>query len=275
VFRVLGDADVPTALAILNDDAVANVFVISRIEAAGLEPRRLGAQIWGYGPGRHVTSLCYSGANLVPVNGDEQAIEEFAAYALRQGRRCSSIVGPADEVTSIWRHLSRAWGPPREERLRQPLMATTTPPLVDPDPQVRRVRLDELDLLMPASVAMFTEEVGISPVASDGGAMYRARVRELVAAGRAFARIEEGRVVFKAEVGAATSAACQIQGVWVDPALRGRGLSVTGMAAVVNLCLRDLAPAVSLYVNDFNARARRSYERVGFKRVGMFASVLF
>jgi uncharacterized protein len=275
VFRVLGDADVPRALAILNDDPVSNVFVISRIEAAGLEPRRLGAQIWGYGSGREVTSLCYSGANLVPVNGDERALEAFAAYALRQGRRCSSIVGPAGAVTSVWRHLSRAWGPPREERLRQPLMVTSTPPLVDPDPQVRRVRLDELDLLMPASVAMFTEEVGISPVASDGGAMYRARVRELVAAGRAFARIEDGRVVFKAEVGAATSAACQIQGVWVDPALRGRGLSVTGMAAVVSLCLRDLAPAVSLYVNDFNARARRSYERVGFKQVGTFASVLF
>jgi predicted GNAT family acetyltransferase len=47
------------------------------------------------------------------------------------------------------------------------------------------------------------------------------------------------------------------------------------MAAVVATCLRDVAPAVSLYVNDFNEPARRSYERVGFKQVGTFASVLF
>jgi predicted GNAT family acetyltransferase len=97
----------------------------------------------------------------------------------------------------------------------------------------------------------------------------------LIAAGRAFARIEDGRVVFKAEVGAATPAACQVQGVWVDPARRGRGLSESGMAAVVEACLRDVAPTVSLYVNDFNVAARRSYERVGFATVGTFASVLF
>jgi predicted GNAT family acetyltransferase len=96
-----------------------------------------------------------------------------------------------------------------------------------------------------------------------------------VQAGRSFARIEDGRVVFKAEVGAVTSTACQIQGVWVDPALRGQGLSVAGMAAVVGECLRSVAPAVSLYVNDFNTAARRAYERVGFIDVDTFMSVLF
>jgi predicted GNAT family acetyltransferase len=159
--------------------------------------------------------------------------------------------------------------------MRQPLMVTSEPPLADPDTAVRRVRLDEIDVLLPASIAMFTEEVGVSPTASDGGAMYRSRVRELVAAGRSFARIDDGRIVFKAEVGAVTSAACQVQGVWVDPSARGRGLSVSGMAAVVAACLRDVAPAVSLYVNDFNAAARRSYEKVGFREVGTFASILF
>jgi predicted GNAT family acetyltransferase len=81
--------------------------------------------------------------------------------------------------------------------------------------------------------------------------------------------------VFKAEVGAATKTACQVQGVWVEPSLRGRGLSAPGMAAVVASCLRDVAPTVSLYVNDFNAPARRAYERVGFAEVGCFASILF
>jgi hypothetical protein len=154
-------------------------------------------------------------------------------------------------------------------------MVTTAPPLVGPDTAVRRVRLDEVDVLLPASIAMFTEEVGVSPIAGDGGALYRTRVRELVAAGRSFARIDDGRITFKAEVGAVTRTACQVQGVWVDPAVRGRGISSAGMAAVVHACLRDVAPAVSLYVNDFNAPARRAYERVGFTQVGIFASILF
>src|SRR4051794_41420618 len=96
---------------------------------------------------------------------------------------------------------------------------------VAPDPLVRRVRTDEVDILLPASIAMFTEEVGVSPVAADGGTLYRTRVTELVQSGRSFARIEAGKVVFKGEVGAATKVACQIQGVWVEPSRRGEGLS--------------------------------------------------
>jgi predicted GNAT family acetyltransferase len=122
---------------------------------------------------------------------------------------------------------------------------------------------------------MFTEEVGVSPLLGDGGALYRARVAELIGQGRAYARIEDGRVLFKAEIGAATTASCQVQGVWVDPALRGRGLGTAGTASVVELARAQVAPAVSLYVNDFNTAARRSYEKVGFVQAGVCASVLF
>jgi predicted GNAT family acetyltransferase len=154
-------------------------------------------------------------------------------------------------------------------------MAIDGPPAVDPDPEVRLVQPDELDLLMPACIEMFTEEVGVSPLVGDGGVLYRARVEELIATGRAFARIEDGHVVFKAEVGAATSAACQVQGVWVHPTLRGRGVGTAGMAAVVRGAQASIAPVVSLYVNDFNRAARRSYEKVGFREVATFASILF
>ena len=82
-------------------------------------------------------------------------------------------------------------------------------------------------------------------------------------------------MLFKAEIGAVTDRACQIQGVWVDPQLRGAGMGAAGMAAVVSECLRSVAPVVSLYVNDFNLPARRVYDRVGFQQVGTFASVLF
>jgi predicted GNAT family acetyltransferase len=273
--RVLDDRDVSLALDVLGRDPIGNVFVQSRVESVGLQPWRLGAEVWAHQTDSRVTGLCYSGANLVPVVADDAALRAFADRARRQGRRCSSIVGDADLVAPFWRLLEPGWGPARDVRPNQPLMAADRPPDVPGDPLVRRVRADEIDVLLPASIAMFTEEVGVSPVAGDGGALYRARVTELVTAGRSFARIEDGRVLFKAEVGAATASACQIQGVWVDPALRGQGLSVAGMAAVVAECQRSIAPTVTLYVNDFNEPARRAYERVGFREVGTFMSVLF
>jgi predicted GNAT family acetyltransferase len=219
--------------------------------------------------------VCYSGANLVPVGDDIGALRAFAERARRQGRRCSSIVGPESAVAPLWQALLPHWGEARDVRPSQPLMATSQPSLVEPDPCVRRVEPEQLDVLLPASVAMFTEEVGVSPEVGGGGALYRARVAEIVGSGRAFARIEDERVIFKAEIGAATGAACQVQGVWVDPALRGTGLGTAGMAAVVNEALSSIAPVVSLYVNDYNEPARRAYAKVGMADIGSFMSVLF
>ena len=39
--------------------------------------------------------------------------------------------------------------------------------------------------------------------------------------------------------------------------------------------LEDVAPVVSLYVNQHNEPARRTYERVGFVTTGTFATILF
>ena len=273
--RVAGPRDLDEVVAVLDRDPVSNVFVAGRVLASGLETWRMGGELWAYVVDGRIDALCYSGANLAPVEAGGEALRAFADRARRQGRRCSSIVGPAEMVLPLWGLLAPSWGRAREVRADQPLCAIAGPPSVEPDPLVRPVRPDEVDVLLPASVAMFTEEVGVSPMGHDGGALYKARVSELVTTGRAFARIEDGTVVFKAEVGAASFGACQVQGVWVHPQHRGRGLAAPGMAAVVELARATVAPVVSLYVNSFNAPARAAYARVGFRQVGTFASVLF
>jgi predicted GNAT family acetyltransferase len=122
---------------------------------------------------------------------------------------------------------------------------------------------------------MYTEEVGISPEVDGGKDLYRARVNQLISRGWSFSRIEDGRVLFKAEVACATPNACQIQGVYVDPELRGQGLAAAGMTTVVETCLREIAPAVSLYVNAHNVPARAAYRRAGFQQAGTFATLMF
>ncbi|HEV7207153.1 MAG TPA: GNAT family N-acetyltransferase [Mycobacteriales bacterium] len=273
--RVLGDRDFEAVIAVLDRDPIENVMVAARIQQAGVEPARLGAELWGHVVDGELRALCFSGANLVPVSADEPALAAFAERARRQGRRCSSIVGEAGQVLALWHRLQPHWGSARDVREDQPLLAISGPPAIQGDPAVRLVREHELDLLLPAAIAMYTEEIGFSPAGSDGGALYRARIAELIAQRRAYARIEDGRVLFKAEIGAATRAVLQVQGVWVDPALRGTGLGTAGTAAVVEAARRDIAPLVTLYVNAHNVAARRAYDRIGFARVGTFASVLF
>lgn len=272
--RILTTADAELARRLVAEDPVTNVFIGSRLASGVLNPGMPGV-IWGW-PASAPRALLHIGANLVPLAPDLEAIPAFVEAAGRR-RTCQSIVGPSWLALPLWRALVDRWGrgynAVREVRRSQPVMATAGPPLVAPDPRVRPITHADFESYFAAAVAMYTEEVGADPLVG-GDTSYRSYCRWLVDQRRAFGIVENGRVVFKSDIGAACGNAAQIQGVWLDPSLRGRGLSEPAMAAVTEYVLADF-PIACLYVNDFNVRAVRCYERVGFEQVGEFATVLY
>jgi predicted GNAT family acetyltransferase len=141
------------------------------------------------------------------------------------------------------------------------------------DPRVRPARPDEVDLVLPAAAHMFTGEIGYAPFTGSGHA-YRMSLLALIERQHTYVVVEDDEVVFKADIGSVALGCAQIQGVWLAPHLRGRGLAVPAMAAVVEQVMDARAPWVTLYVNDFNASARATYARVGFEDVGSFTTVL-
>lgn len=271
--RVLDDTERAAVERVLETEPIAAAQVAERVQHAGLG-RRLDTRVLGYGSRTRLESVCWHGANLIPVHANDAAVEAFADHAVTHPRLCSSLVGEADAVLALWQRLAGSWGPARDVRPNQPLLATCVPPAIPPDPTVRLVKPHEVDKLFPAAVAMYSEEVGVSPVAGDGGRDYRNRIAELVRKGRAYAKFLGGRVVFKAELAVVTRHTAQVQGVWVAPEWRGRGLGTMAMSAVVHDALRRVAPSLSLYVNDYNVSARTVYARCGFRQAGTFATVL-
>jgi predicted GNAT family acetyltransferase len=273
--RPLGAADLGAFLALARQDPVVNVFVDYRATTTNLEPRWLGGEMWGRFDGGDLIAACHVGANLVPIQARPEDAAAFAERALTRGRTVSTIVGPQEAVRVFWNGVASSWGRPRDTRWEQPHLEIAGQPLVAPDRQVRRTTKADMGELYPACVAMYTEEVGVSPEQGGGAELYRARVAQLVNRGWSFARFDGDRLVFKAEVACATAYAAQIQGVYVPPDRRGEGIATAGMAAVVDIVRREVAPVVSLYVNDWNTSARAAYERVGFRETARFATVMF
>lgn len=273
--RVLAAADLEEFLALANQDPVVNVFAIHRAQTTSLEPRWLGGEMWGRFDGGRLVAACHVAANLVPVQASPEDAVVFAERALARRRTASTIVGPQDAVLPFWECVGDVWGRPRDARWDQRHLVIEGEPLVAPDPAVRVTARTDLDALYPACVSMYTEEVGVSPEIGGGSELYRTRVLQLISRGWSFARFDRGELVFKAEVACATPDAAQIQGVWVPPHRRGEGLASAGMAAVVALVRDRISPTVSLYVNEWNAPARRAYERVGFRETTRFATVMF
>ncbi|MGH8938096.1 MAG: DUF4081 domain-containing protein, partial [Actinomycetes bacterium] len=65
--RVLRQHDLTDVVELLDQDPVANVFVAARVEALGLEPARLGGEMWGHDVDGRLAAVCHAGANLVPA----------------------------------------------------------------------------------------------------------------------------------------------------------------------------------------------------------------
>lgn len=271
--RVLTRDDYAAALDLCDLDPLTNVFVAARLIDSGsfAMPSVLGVDDAG-----GLRSLCWMSANVVPVNADGPALDAYAERLRRHQRRISSLFGDATQVLGLWDRLERHWGPPRSLRRHQPMMAVSTAPLAtgrEIDPRVRPARPEEVDLVLPASAHMFTEEIGYRPyVGSDRD--YRRLVSALIGAGQTFVLVERGRVIFKADIGSLAGGVAQIQGVWVAPDRRGQGIAVPAMNAVVQHVLDFSASTVTLYVNDFNEPAMRTYTSVGFRQVGEFATVI-
>ena len=273
----LGDADRSELVALVELDPIVNAVVGARLHAlSSLSPRRIGGTMLGVrGAHGRLTAAAFSGGNLLPIGGGPDEWTALARHLAERRRVCSSVVGAADAVSVLWRTLAPVWGPARAHRPTQPLLMTSGP--VESHPGFTRLRMmapTELAAYLPASAAMFSEELGVSPYDTADASRYRARVAGLIRDGRAFGVLDpDGSVAFKTDVGAVSPRTCQLQGVWVRPDLRGQGLGTAAFAAVLRRAL-TLAPTVSLYVNDFNTPARRMYDRLGMHQVATLSTVL-
>ena len=275
--RVLGPGDRDRFVALAERDPVVNVFADYRARLTNLDERWLGGQVWGRFENDELVAGCHLGANLVPVECTPADVGAFAEAALRRRNNVGTIVGPSDVVAALWDLIEPRWARPREVRARQPHLQMDRLPTTEIASDVRLTTPADLEALYPACVAMYTEEVGVSPENDAGGGdLYRARIQQLIGRGWSLASFDDAGVVFKAEVACATPYAAQVQGVWVRPDRRGRGLAAAGMAAVVaHVIGSGMAPVVSLYVNEWNAPARATYARVGFEQTATFATLMF
>jgi len=271
------DADRLGLDLLLDEDPIVNAVLIARLAAArSLDPDVIGGSLLAVrAPRGRLSAAAFHGGNLLPAGGRDADWQALAAHLATTRRVCTSVVGRADTVSAIWPVLEQSWGTPRAIRHEQPLLALGRDEAALADTsEVRVMRREDVDSYLPAAAAMFSEELGISPFAGRSGSTYRRRIEGLVAARRALGILDrDGSVIFKADLAVLTRDTCQVQGVWVRPDLRGRGIGTSALAGVFAHALQ-LAPTVSLYVNDFNHVARAVYARLGMRQVATLSTVL-
>jgi ribosomal protein S18 acetylase RimI-like enzyme len=214
-----------------------------------------------------LTALLHLGANLVPSGPGCTA---FADLASKSEPRM--IVGEEGAVTELWESVRDVFHDPLDDRPGQPVYVLERPPPAGGS-GLRPAGLADLDGLVVAAAEAYREEVGVDAYARDPS-LFEWRTRSQIEEGRSWLWQEDGRILFKAEASAWTPAAVQLQQVWVEPELRGRGFGKRGLA---DLCrhLLERTPSVCLFVRPENAPALALYESIGMRRTITYRSLIF
>jgi uncharacterized protein len=247
-------------LAFCAEDPIERVFL------EDVARRGLG-RFTGLTAGGRLLALCHVGTNLVPSG------RGCGAFADVDGAtRARLVIGEEQAVGEFWAAARDRLPPPREDRPGQPVYVLERPPAAG-GTDLRPATQDDFDLLVPACAAAHREELGVNPLQRDPES-FRWRTRMQIEDGRSWLWVVDGTILFKAEASAWTPAAVQLQQVWVDPRVRGRGYAQRGMRDLCRLLLQRV-PAICLFARADNAAAIRVYERVGMRHTISYRSLVF
>jgi predicted GNAT family acetyltransferase len=205
----------------------------------------------------------------VGLIGHALLMETISDYALqafgKKAQECKTIhliMCEENRIDQFWTSYAVA-GQEMRRACRQLLLELRWP--IEVSPQVSNLRLanvDDLHLLIPVHAEMALEESGVDPRKQDAGGFLQRYVRR-IEQGRTWVLTEEGKLQFKADVIAETPATTYIEGVWVNPALRGQGYGRRCMSQLARMLLWR-TKSICLLVNDENEDARRFYKQVGY-----------
>jgi len=238
---------------------------IERVFLEDVARRGLGRFV-GLLDGGELSALCHVGVNAVP-SGEGCGV--FARDVARSSPRM--VIGETHAVSELWEEARRRLPVPREDRPGQPVFVIREPPPPG-ETGLRRARLDDLDLLVPACAAAHEGEIGVDPLARDPEG-FRWRTRTQIEEGRSWIWARGDVILFKAEASAWTPSAVQLQQVWVDPEVRRQGFGGRGLRDLC-LMLLERVPAVCLFVRADNLPAIRLYEKIGMLHVLDYRSLL-
>jgi uncharacterized protein len=195
-----------------------------------------------------------------------ETISDRALAALAQmAQQCANthmIMGEKERVADFWGHYAAAG---RQHRLacREWLFELSWPVEArEPVEGLRRATAAELELVMPIQAELAFAESGVNPMQVDPKG-FRERCLRRIEQGRTWVVIEDGELIFKADVISRTPEVNYLEGIWMREERRSNGSGLHFMSDLMRHLLEE-TKSICLLVNETNKLAQSFYRKCGF-----------
>ncbi|HEX8176455.1 MAG TPA: GNAT family N-acetyltransferase [Pyrinomonadaceae bacterium] len=254
-------------------DSVQAIFMTGLVRDNGLEsPFNRGIF---YGARRdfdkELVGVALVGHATLVETSEDSALRTFA-HISREIPGAHVHLGPEENIKRFWRYYSR--GGQRARLFCRELLFELREQFLPQTEEIEGLRpatLDDLPFIMPVQACMAFEESGVNPMETDSVG-FRLRCARRIEQGRVFVWIEEGRLIFKADILADTSRAVYLEGVYTSPSARNHSYGSRCLLQTAR-ALFSRTRSVVLLVNEQNRKAQEFYRRTGFEFGGFYDTI--
>jgi ribosomal protein S18 acetylase RimI-like enzyme len=235
-------------MSLINDNGLVSPFNRGTFYAC----RDLNGQLEGVALVGHATLM--------------ETISDRALAALAQvAQQCANthmIMGEKERVADFWGHYAASG---RQQRLacREWLFELSWPiEAREAVEGLRRATPAELELVMPVQAELACAESGINPLQVDPEG-FRKRCLRRIEQGRTWVVVENGTLIFKADVISRTADVSYLEGIWISGDRRANGSGLRFMSDLMRRLLEE-TKSICLLVNEANKLAQSFYRKCGF-----------
>lgn len=259
----LAESDVTEVMAFLNVRPVHTVVMASFIRDNGIVSDMNRGRFYGYrNSDGALEGVALIGHSTLIESRSEDAMFAFATIAKQERVAINLVMSEHEDALKFWQYYAGA----AEPRLTctELLFETAFPMLVrDCEWEIRTARCEELDQIAEAHAEVAFLETGLDPLTRDRDG-FISRVARRIEMGRTFVVFEDGKLLFKADIIAEADGIAYLEGIYVAPEVRGKGVGSRCLSRLTRMLL-ERCDRICMLSNQRFEHAHRSFKNAGYR----------
>ena len=257
----LRETEKSEALSFLAQRPLHTVYMASLIRDNGVESPLNRGRLYSYRGSRgNLEGVALLGHATLIETRTESSLNAFARLA-QQSSLPYLIRGEEDLIKRFWRQYGKS-GQGASRVCRELLMEQVAAPRVEEVTGLRPATLDDLESVVRVNSEMAQAESGSDPLKRDPDG-FRARTARRISRGRNWIWMKDGKLLFKADIIAETPQVIYLEGIYVEPAERGKGHGSTCLSQLGRMLLRRTG-SICLTLNANEEQTKKFYSKAGY-----------